>query len=123
MLVLTALIVGRFWPRARFGWADYARISEGMTECEVEVALGCPAGDYRPTPSPRNYKLLSASGAGEYRGKSRHKEWIGVEYAIQVELDENGRVAGRSLWAGHPMAGRFTDWLLSLYNRARQVIP
>jgi hypothetical protein len=50
---LAALAFWALVPGPRFGPAYLHRLREGMTEREVEAALGCPAGDYRATPPPR----------------------------------------------------------------------
>jgi hypothetical protein len=48
--VAVALIVVAYalMPDARFGRKAFDSLSEGMTDEQVCMALGCPPGDYRP---------------------------------------------------------------------------
>jgi hypothetical protein len=74
----------------------YERIEKGMTQAEVEAAIGLPPGDYRTDPAGRRHfaELLPGKGA-------RVVEWEADGCNIQVRVDErSGRVTSKIFGEG-----------------------
>ena len=86
--------------------ANYSRIKNGMTLCEVEAILG-PPGDYTAWPHPSRINevesLKPIGGTGE--------EWRGEQGLIQVGFDRNGRAEQADFVQGPPYARRLIwEW-------------
>ena len=73
----------------------FSQIHRGMTEEEVEAALGVPPGNY----TGEHVTTLYQNGENDFiagwelRKVEGGKEWIGNHMSIYVRYDEHGRVA------------------------------
>jgi hypothetical protein len=105
-LLACGLFVWLTHPRHQINKVGFESIREGMTEQQVEAALGGPAGDYTGgrcspcypplgplVPGEVLMKLLELpSGARVHRSK-----WVGEEAAVEVFFGPDGRVWGKWL--------------------------
>jgi hypothetical protein len=89
------------WPTDRINPGAYHRVQLGMTESEVQDAIGIPPLDRDDCriedfgfwiPDPRRTK-------GKYsRNNNSMRVWMGEEYWIAVTIDDAGTVIGAAWW-------------------------
>jgi hypothetical protein len=87
------------WDAGHFSASEFARLEEGMTQDEVSAILGARPGDY--TNGAGTYRLLSNEGVViENLSVANNQErlercWCGLDGAIEVYFDENGRLTNK----------------------------
>lgn len=103
-------------PRHPLGWRGYQKIELGMTERQVEEALGAPPGSHLDL--PEGEKLVYDHAAEVSRGRSeapRGLSWVSNEGNLGVAFDEAGRVVGVTFTplrrANVPLLDRLRRWL------------
>jgi hypothetical protein len=74
-------------PSSPISQAGCDLINEGMSLADVEVILGCPAGDYHDRDHPVVVSLLPRPAPGLVQ-----KVWIGNHGAVVVHFDKNDGV-------------------------------
>jgi hypothetical protein len=89
----------------RFGVGHYREIRLGMTEKEVEAALGCPSGDYRrsgtlPFWNSDRYSAFAIwvlESEGDMQAAGHAESWSGKAGTIEVHYDGQGQVVYKAL--------------------------
>src|SRR6266851_2691463 len=81
-------------PKHRINAEGYERLRLGMTEKEVEIVLGVPAGDYGPGKGEiLDYGMFTMASAS-IRTDPNAKKWLAGSFAITVCFDGEARVRG-----------------------------
>jgi hypothetical protein len=114
-----ALLIPR--PGAGITRENYERIGKGMTEAEVEDALGCPPGDYTggryapPAYLPAGVGLLIPDLNDPDFKWPKVAQWVGQDLAIEVWFAPDDRVAVAVCREVFPVPGwlhtRLRRWL------------
>jgi hypothetical protein len=103
ILALSWLVPRLMMPTHRINGDSFERIQDGMTLTEVEDIIGVPPGIYT---DPSNYYIARFGPGRAITVKDWHtidtrypgrKGWYGDNGWIWVELDQDGRVIGKSL--------------------------
>jgi hypothetical protein len=112
-VLLTVVIgIGLLWPRPhRINQAGFDRITEGMTQREVEEVLGRPPGDYTDRRDP-SYVLNWHKGASH-----RLEEWLSDDGLGLAGFDEDGRVVEKDFFSADNWPER--PWK----ERVRRALP
>src|SRR4051794_24937443 len=97
-VALTGLLFGGyiFWPKSNgpIGRGAYDRLTNGMTEAEVEAVIGLPAGDYSSEP------VIDTDGELFYieyvKGfqPAVTKRWVSDYVLLAVDFDSDGQLRG-----------------------------
>jgi hypothetical protein len=117
LVIPVVVLLWLFFSTDRISPQSYDRIMLGMTQEEVEAIIGLPPGDYYSGPMGvfgRGPFVLLTDAEGEGGMNSPMSFWRGDTWQINVTLNENREVVGRSLSSLHaPVSGQFSflEWL------------
>jgi hypothetical protein len=125
IFLLALFVIGGFtayclYDPSPIRYANFEQIQNGMTRADVEVLLGCPAGDYSTGPVEFEF------GFGD--GQSFHLEqtclpelgdmqggtwvqWFGDRGSINVSFDDDGKVQRKNRHIGRRVRPAWMRWL------------
>lgn len=91
-------------PKRRINPANCDKITEGMTEAEVEGVLGSPT-ESKDRSQMNLFKAVRSGNGWRSPRIMKTSTWIGTDHVIEVDFGEKGTVEGRTGlhledWAG-----------------------
>jgi hypothetical protein len=115
---LVAMVVWWLWPAPGITRSNCDRIKQGMSEPEVDVLFGCPAGDYCTPGSPIFHYVGSVPvlDMPRWREATKVKIWYVDSGETRVLFDRSGQVVGKA-WIANPGFVDKPTWFTRIWNR------